>query len=285
MNLEELYALRPTAVQRRFGRQSGALVLSGSDLATAAVNAAVPVCGIDVLRLELLPCLLRAAEELDVALQLTVGAFAPVDRGGDEPAAVAGALLTLVDRARFVGPLVLAVQVDWALYPTLPPQALERLLGLIDAGFTSFQFPLPQNRTELTATLQLMRIVQQYGLGSEVIDLPTDGLARVVELFAQRGVALAAVGEADSGVGRFAVGGALVPAEQSQRLSLPNATLLSIVARSLEVEVDEAVFAPIDAVAGERIEAVAYAEARRFMRSARLLGGGSSSLAELSGAM
>lgn len=249
-----------------------------------SLDAAVPVCGIDVLRLELLPRLLRAAEELDVALQLTVGAFGLDDRGADEPAAVAGALLTLVDRARFVGPLVLAVQVDWALQPTLPPQALERLLGLIDAGFTSFQFPLPQQRSELDATLQLMRIVGQYGLGIEVIDLPAAGMDPVIELFARRGVALAAVGDADTGIGRFAVGGALVPAEQSQRIPLPNATLLSIIARSLEVDVEEAAFAPIDAVAGERIEAVAYAEARRFMRSARLLGAGSSCLAELAGA-
>ncbi|MBN2359715.1 MAG: hypothetical protein JXR83_09685 [Deltaproteobacteria bacterium] len=283
MRFDELFALRPTAVQRRFGRRSGVLVLSGSDLIAAAVNAAVPVCGIDVLRLDLLPCLLRAAEELDVALQLTVGAFAPIDRGVDEPAAVAGALLERADRARFAGPLVLATQVDWALLPVLPPQAIERLLGLIDAGFTSFQFPLPHSRVELDATLQMMRIVQQYGLGIEAIELPEGALAPVLDLFAGRGIALNAVCAFDGGVGRFAVGGALVPAEQSQRVSLPSATLLSIVARSLEVDVDEAAFAPIDQVAGERIEAVAYAEARRFMRGASLLGSGSSSLAELGG--
>jgi hypothetical protein len=243
----------------------------------------VPVCGIDVLRLELLPCLLRAAEEMDVALQLTVGAFAPVDRGVDEPAAVATALLTLVDRARFVGPLVLATQVDWALYPLLPPQALERLLGLIDAGFTGFQFPLPHNRAELDGTLKLMRVIAQYGLGVEVTDVPAGALEPVSALFGGHGVALSAVCELDGAGGRFVQGGALVPAEQAQRLVLPSATLLSIVARSLEVELDEAGFAPIDAVAGERIEAVAYAEARRFMRSAHLLGSGSSTLAELGG--
>jgi hypothetical protein len=283
MTLDALYALRPTAVQRRFGRRSGALLLSGSDLVAAAINAAVPVCGIDVLRIELLPCLLRAAEELDVALQLTVGAFAPVDRGVDEPVAVASALLTLADRARFAGPLVLATQVDWALYPVLPPQAIERLLGLVDAGFTSFQFPLPHNRGELDSTLRLMRIVAQYGLGIEVIDLPTGALEPIVELFTNHGIALSAVCELDATLGRFVLGGSLVPADQSQRLALPTATLLSIIARSLEVDIDEAGFAPIDAVAGERIEAVVYAEARRFMRSSRLLGSGSSTLAELGG--
>jgi len=284
MQSEEPNALRPTTGQRRLGRRSGVLVLSGSDLVAAAVNAAVSVCGIDILRLELLPCLLRAAEELDVALQLTVGAFAPVDRSIDEAVAVAATVFALADRVPFAGPLVLATQVDWALFPEPQHQASECLLGLIDAGFTSFQFPLPGDRAEFDATLRLMRVVQQHGLGIEVIESPVGGLEPIVKLFTSRGIEVNTVSEIDVGIGRFVLGGVLVPAEQAQRMPLPSATLLGIVARILGVDVDEAAFAPLDPVAGERIEAVVYAEARRFMRGARLLGSGSSSLAELNGA-
>ena len=57
----------------------------------------------------------------------------------------------------------------------------------------------------------------------------------------------------------------------------------AFVARHLDVDPEEAWFAPIDAFARERIEAVAYAEARRAMRNAQLLGGASSCLASLAG--
>jgi len=277
----ELLALRPTAVQRRFGAQSQTLVLSGADQIDAAVEASVSVCAIDVVRLELLSGVLRAAEELDVALQLVVDTAWGESLDEGAASKLAAALVHLADEAHYSGPMVLAVVADGAVTGLPLDAAAGQLIALIEAGFTGFHFPMPSSREELAATRALMGLVHEYALGVEVIDIPVGALVRTLEIFHRAGVLPHCLAEAEGSVARFVTDGALMPVAQARKVLLPSQPFLSIIARHLDVELDEATFAPIDAYAAERIEAVAYAEARRAMRAAELLGGSSSCLASL----
>jgi hypothetical protein len=281
MHSEALYALRPTAVQRHFADASRALLISGSALVDAAVAAAVNTLAVEVERLEVLPGVLRACEDLDAALTVVSGAFWENESPQRAALATSTAVVRAAEAARLASPLVLATVVDAALLELPLLRSEEILLDVIDAGFTSFQFPMPQGRDELRTTLALMERVAEHGLGLELIDLPAGGGARALELFTRCARSPCALAEIGAEQTQLVLDGAAVPLAQAHRRLLPGSVLLRVIARALEVDEDEALFSPIDTVARDRIEAVSYAEVRLALRRHALLGSGSSCLAAL----
>ncbi|MFH1811709.1 MAG: hypothetical protein ABIJ09_23420 [Pseudomonadota bacterium] len=281
MHSDEIYALRPTAVQRHFGVGSRALVLSGTALVEAAAAAQVGTVAVEVDRFEVLPGVLRACEDLDAALTVIAGSF--WDGEGSRQAALttSSAVVRGADAVHFGAPLVLATVVDAALGGMPVDLAGEILHDVIDAGFTSFLFPIPQAQDELHRTLALMQVVAEFGLGIELVDLPAGSADRVLDLFARCGLAPSTLTEAGASHASLVVDGVMVSPELAHRRLLSGETFLRIIARSLEVDDDEALFAPIDAITRDRIEGVTYAEVRLALRKHGLLGSGSSCLASL----
>ncbi len=279
--MEALYALRPTSVQRHFGASSSTLLISGSQLGEAAVEAQVCSLAVEVDRFEVVPGVLRAAEELDVALTLVTGSFFDTESIRQGALATSAAVMRSADALRFESPLCLATVVDAAVNGLSGELTGARLLEVIDAGFTSFMFPMPQEAGELRMTLALMETVAEFALGIEVIEVPEDAQERALELFRRCGVPLTGLAN-HGGIARRVLAGSMVPAEQSFELRVPGDRFLNIIARSLDVDPDEALFTPIDAVARDRIEALAYSEVRHLIRQAGLIGSGSGCLAALS---
>lgn len=279
-----LFALRPASVQRQFSRQP-VLLLSGQLLAEAAVRAETDCLAVQVDRVEVLPGILRAAEDLDVALWLHFRSFFDPAVASRDLTQLTGAVVALAERVRLQAPLVLSTEIELDDEDLNPEFVSTRLVELIEAGFTSFRFSMPGGAQSLQRSLAMMAPLQQLGLALELRDVPQGGAHKALEIFSLSGSIPSVVSEQDSLSGAWVVDGGLVSPEQSLLVSLPADRFIDMIARSLDLDRDEAAMAPLDAMTRNKVEALAYADTRSLVRRLGLIGSGSSCLAGLEWAL
>lgn len=274
------FSLRPASVQRQFPH-APVLLLSGNSLAAAAVIAETDCLAVQIDRLEVLPGVMRAAEDLDVALWLQMGSLFDPEIASRELIKLSQTIVTLATKLRLQVPLVLGVDVDISARGPGRDFASTRLAELIEAGFTAFRFAMPVDSTELVRTLQLMALVQDMGLGLELGGVPELGRQKALEIFTRSDRLLCAVQHIDRPSAQWVLDAQLVPAEQSLRICFPSERFMDMIARSLDLDREDAAMAPLDKRTRQRVEALAYADTRSVVRKLGLIGSGSSCLAAL----
>lgn len=274
------FSLRPATVQRQFS-QSPVLLLSGNTLAAAATRAESDCLAVQVERFEVLPGVLRAAEDLDVALWLQMGSLFDPEMASRDLLKLTQTIVALARHLRLQVPLVLACDVDLMNLSHDEEFISTRLAELIEVGFGSFRFAMPVDKAELVVTLQLMALVQEMGLGLEVGGVPDLAEQKAAEIFERSERRLCAIQQENKASAQWVQNGQLVAAEQSLRLGFPGERFLDMIARSLDLDREDAAVAPLDGRTRQRVEALAYADTRSVVRKLGLIGSGSSCLAAL----